>query len=191
MKLKNKTILQYLFILIIFGILTGILLSYYIEPSDHTILKTYFIQLNKNKLLFSQECFQNLIIFLLFLLLSTSVLGPVLISFCLFSKGVQVGYSCILLIQTYAYKGILGIILSLIPRFILDLFVLILITHFTLKIAIQIFYSCISKKNFSLQQRIHPFLNSIITILLMIILTSYIKVTLIQQLSLIFQKLIS
>lgn len=189
---KPKSMIQYLCILLFFGILTGILLSYYIEPDEQSFLKQYFIQLKEtNTSLFQTYCFSSLVTIFIYLILGTSVLGPFLISFMLFSKGVQVGYSSVLFIQSYAYKGFLGILLTLIPQFIIDMIVLIMIASITIQLSIRIFHCCISIKQLNMRVWIHPFLNGILTVLLFIMLTSYIKATFLQQLALLFQRLIS
>ena len=189
---KPKSMIHYLCILLFFGIVTGILLSYYIETDEQSFLKQYFIQLKgQDHSLFQTSCFSYLISFLIYLLLGTSVIGPFLISFLLFSKGVQAGYSSILFIHTYAYKGFLGIILTLIPQFIMDIIVLIMIASITIQLSIRIFHCCISIKQLNIHVWIHPFLNGILTILLFILLSSYIKASLLQQLALLFQRLSS
>ena len=50
-----------------------------------------------------------------------SLIGIPFISFFIFTKGVQIGLSSSLLILTYEWKGILGIILTIIPQILFDL----------------------------------------------------------------------
>ncbi len=54
-------------------------------------------------------------------ILSTSLIGTFLIALALFTKGFQIGLTCMMFIYTYQMKGLLGIILTLLPQMILEI----------------------------------------------------------------------
>ena len=195
MKKKQKInrnappVLQYLLILLLFGILTGILLSYFFNNEDKTLLKEYFMQ--SSEPLFSNICYEALLVFIQYLVCSTTILGPILISFMFFSRAVQMGFTSILFLHTYGIEGILGILCSLLPSFIVDMSWMILLSSLCIQFSIRIFQCSITIKKLQWKVFIQPFFNSILTIIIMIILASYLKATLFQQLTLLFQKVIT
>lgn len=186
---KSKIMNHYLLILLCFGILTGMLLSYYIEGNDQSILKAYFQQPIQPQ--FTNVCFQTFIAFLSLLLCSTTILGPLFISFLIFSKGVQAGFSSLLFMHTYGSKGLLGILLTLIPPFCADIIWIMILGGFCIHFSILLFQCCITIKKIQWKSMIHPFLNTLLSLLLYLIFISYLEVTLFQQLSLLFQEIIT
>ncbi len=118
-------------------------------------------------------------IFLIFsvFFLGLSLLGVPLLSFILFTKGLQVGFSCMLYIEVYALKGIAGIILTLIPFVFFELIAFLLLCAVAYEVSMSIFLTCFIKKNtLSLKSVLNHFLNFILIALALVLVSVLFKI---------------
>lgn len=118
-------------------------------------------------------------IFLIFsvFFLGLSLLGVPLLSFILFTKGLQVGFSCMLYIEVYALKGIAGIILTLIPFVFFELIAFLLLCAVAYEVSMSIFLTCFIKKNtLSLKSVLNHFLNYILIALALVLVSVLFKI---------------
>lgn len=179
-------------ILIICGFFIGLVLSKYINMEDSSQLSSYMSVLidkaNPNMYFNSQFMIGTLMILIL-VLLSTSIAGFLLISFIIFSKGVQIGFSCALFIVTYSYKGILGIIMVFLPQTLLDLIAFYLVSHFCLYQALQLLHATITTSIFPLKTKLNQILNIIFISFILILSSSYFKATIGIELIKLFENL--
>ena len=109
----------------------GIILSNYIDVNDIQNLSAYLttIDSNVNKYdYFISQFFLGILFILFVFLLGTSIAGIPIISFVVFTKGLQIGFSCALFVATYQMKGIVGILLTLLPQVVFDLLATFLIS---------------------------------------------------------------
>ena len=156
--------------------------SYLIELENLNQLDVILLPLNNTYNLYSTFMFQFTIQFLFIiaiLILGTSIFGTILISFILFTKGFQIGLTCMMFIYTYEMKGILGIILTLIPQVILDILPILIIAIFAIESSNHIMYSCMNGCKLKGMNEINKGLNYSLIAILVALITSFLKVTLI------------
>ncbi len=121
---RNKDLLDSLLILIAAGVLTGLFCTSNmtdIQITHYSSMLSSTLVLPKDALQFFLE--QSLYHFLFCLLLffmGFSLFGIPLIQFCVFLKGFQLGFSAYLFVAAYHTKGLLGILLTLVPQIVLD-----------------------------------------------------------------------
>lgn len=199
--MKHKTIINqnrdyhmllFFLILLVCGFAMGIFLSRYIDMSDTNNMNSYLSVLidkaNPNQYFISQFMIGSLMT-LLVVLLGTSLCGFPLISFLIYTKGVQIGFSCVLFVATYSFKGILGIIMVFLPQIILDLISFYLISHFCLFSSMNLVHASISSATINLKQYCNKLLNVVFVCLLLIFVASYFKSTIGIELIKLFENL--
>lgn len=173
--------LMFFIILLVSGFLIGLVLSGYITLEESDILNSYMSILvkegNVNNYFVSQFMIGTLSI-LLVILLGTSLCGVPFISFMIFTKGVQIGFSCALFIITYSFKGILGILIVFIPQIILDVVAFYVVCQYCLHFSMQITTSCLTTTSISLKKKLNKLLNVVLISIVCIFISSYFKATL-------------
>lgn len=179
---KYQNVYLYITILVSFGIIVGILCSNYIEVSDiqslSSILTTLDTSVSKYDY-FISHFFQGILFILFVFLLGTSMIGIPIISFIVFSKGLQVGFSCALFVCTYHLKGVIGIIMTLLPQVIFDLFTTYLISASAIQISLYLLYTTISKEKLDMKKLLNSVLNDIMICFILLLIGSYLQSTLV------------
>ena len=188
---KHKNSINFLLILLIFGMITGVLLSRWISSADVerlSYLLTTVITSVEPQSFFTSQFVTNILFMLAIFFLGFSLAGIPLIGFIVFTKGVQIGFSCVLYVLTYQLKGVLGILLTLIPQILFDLIALFLVSVISTEISYALIQRCFgySRSDFSLIQLINSRLNVLIVSLLLIFFSAWIKSTLVIRLMEIF-----
>lgn len=189
---KHQNPINFLMILLIFGMITGVLLSRWISTSDVEKLSSYLlttvITSVEPQSFFTNQFVTNILFILIVFFLGFSLIGIPLIGFILFTKGVQIGFSCVLYVLTYQLKGVAGIVLTLIPQILFDLVALFLVGVISVEISYALLQKCLnySSEQFSLFKLINNRLNTLIFAILIIFISAWIKSTLVIQLMEIF-----
>ena len=100
----------------------------------------------------------------------------------------QIGFSCVLYVLTYQLKGVLGILLTLIPQILFDLIALFLVSVISAEISYALIQRCLgySRADFSLIQLINSRLNVLIVSSPLVFFSAWIKSTLVIHLMEIF-----
>lgn len=148
-------------------------------------LDVILIPMNDSYDLYSTFIFQfvlQVIYIFIILILATSLLGSVLIAFIIFTKGFQIGLTCMMFIYTYELKGILGIVLTLIPQVFIDMLPIIIISLFSIEMSNRILYTCLNNHRIQLENELNQGLNYFIYSLISALISSFLKVTLIVML---------
>lgn len=193
-KYQNSDYHMLLFFLILLccGIMMGIFLSRYIDMGDTNNMNSYLSVLidkaNPNQYFISQFMIGTLTIILV-VLLGTSLCGFPLISFLIYTKGVQIGFSCVLFIFTYSFKGILGILMVLLPQLILDILSFYFIAHHCLFSSMNLVHTSITTSTIPIKQYCNKLLNVVILCFLLVVVSSYFKSTIGIELIKLFENL--
>lgn len=185
MKQNYKNQMIFILILLIGGILVGIFGSKLLDMEILNQLDVILIPMNDSYDLYSTFIFQfslQILYIFIVLILGTSLLGTILISFLLFTKGFQIGLTCMMFIYTYEMKGILGIILTLIPQVIFDMLPIIIIALFSIEMSNRILYTSMNAHKLKLSNELNQGLNYLIYSILTALISSFLKVTLIVML---------
>lgn len=179
-------------ILLVFGFAMGLFLSKYIDIADKDSLNTYMSVLidtaNPNDFFLSQFMIGTLSIVLV-VLLGTSLCGFPLISFLIYTKGVQIGFSCALFVLSYSYKGILGIMMVFLPQTFLDIVAFYVTTHFCLYFSMNLVHATITSATIPLKSKLNKLLNLLFVSFFLIFVSSYFKSTLGIELIRLFENL--
>jgi len=150
----NKKVILFLIILIMIGIIVGSMFTLILNSSDKSLVVEYiksFIQnIDKNKLLFSETLINTLIINMIYILfiwvLGLSVIGLPIIILINFWKSFVLGFSISSFIITYGIKGCLLSFFYLFPHLIINLFFIIILSMYSIRVTIKLFNSIIKKK---------------------------------------------
>lgn len=177
---KYKNVYLFILILVASGFLMGIFLSNYIDMSDTDHLSSYLTTVNEGVdqyAYFVNQFFLGILFVLFVFLLGTSIIGIPIVSFIAFTKGLQIGFSCALFVYTYQLKGIVGIILTLLPQVVFDLLATFLISASAIQLSMYIIYSCTNREKLDFKKLCNSVLNDVFISFILILIASYIKST--------------
>ena len=177
---SKHSLFIFISVLLICGFILGLFLSKYIEIKDTNNMNYYLsilIDETNPKSYFTTQFMIGSITILSIALLGTSIIGIPFIAFLIFTKGLQVGYSCALFLLTYSYKGIIGILIVFLPQITIDLITFYFISHFSLLFSINLIYGCTNKKCIPIKTRLNKMLNVLLLTIILIIVSSYFKST--------------
>lgn len=178
---------QMLFIILLLGggLLCGVLSAWIIPNETLSQLDSILIPMNES---FNQYNtflvhFVMQVLFILILaFIGTSFMGTFSIAIILFVKGLQVGVTSMMFLYTYQFKGILGIIMTLLPNVILDILPILVMSIFVLKLSSRVLFVCMNPKSLDFREELNKGLNYLIASLLLALVFSYLKASLIIQL---------
>lgn len=182
---KYHNVYLFISILITCGFLMGIMLSKIIDVNDVKSLTGYLTTMDSaagTYELFVSQFFNGIMFIIFVFLLGTSLAGIPIISLIVFSKGMQIGFSCALFVYSYHLKGIAGIILTLFPQVLMDLFATYLICASAIQLSMYIIYSTTNRHRLNFKQLFNSILNDIFICFIIVLAGSYLKSTLVIQL---------
>lgn len=182
---KYQNVYMFIAILIVSGFCTGIVLSQYIDGSDIQSLSSYFTTIDQTQNTygaFVNQFFSGILFILLVFLLGTSIIGIPLIAFIIFTKGLQIGFSCALFIASFHLKGIAGIFLTLAPQVILDLLASCLISASAIQLSMYLIYSSSNRDRLNFKTLANSVLNDLCICFVITLIAAYVKSTLVVEL---------
>lgn len=185
MKQNYKNQMIFIITLLIGGILIGIFGSKLLDIQILNQLDVILIPMNDSYDLYSTFIFQfafQIIFIVIILILGSSIIGSILIAFIIFTKGFQIGLTCMMFIYTYELKGILGILLTLIPQVLLDMIPIVIISLFSIEMSNHILYTSLNHYKINLMNECNQGLNYLISAIITALISSFLKVTLIVML---------
>ena len=185
----HRDLMDSLLILILSGLITGLYCTSHLDLNSvtsysHALVSALVIPDNPGQY-FIQQSLIHLILCLVIFSLGLSLIGIPLIQFCVFLKGFQIGFSSALFLYTYQLKGILGIVLTLVPQMIFDLAAICLVSGSAIEMSSQLLFMIInhsSKVKFSelFNEKLNQFLFSSLLVLISSTLKSTIGLKLIE-----------
>ncbi len=182
MKKIRQNHLIFILIILFGGIIVGMSGSSFLELDMLNQLDLILLPMNESfdiyKVFISQFTLHILYITVI-TILSTSLIGTFLIALALFTKGFQIGLTCMMFIYTYQMKGLLGIILTLLPQMILEMIPIVLISIFAIQCSNHVLYTCLNTNKFKLTSELNQGLNYLIITIISALASSYLKATLI------------
>ena len=185
MKKKESFSLTFIYLLMIAGFLCGLIISRIVDLSSVTALDSLLTTVNKNSDTYAYFVSQFVIgiIFILFIFfLGTSVIGIPAIAFVLFTRGVQIGFSCVLFVATYQLKGILGILLALLPQVLLDIAAIVIVAVFSIECSTHLLYCTLNPMKMNAKDYVNRGLTHLLLAFVFVLIGSYLKSTLILKL---------
>ncbi len=177
---KYSRAFEFTFILLIVGIFVGCLLSKWIDATDIESLSSSFLAtvLESSDISFAirSQCVSNCLFLLMIFAFGFSLWGIFATAFIIFSKGVQVGFSCMLYLATYNIKGIVGILCTLIPQILLDTIAMILVAVVSIEVSWNLLRcACLKDTRVKLLDIMNKKLNTLLLSLIILIISSWIK----------------
>lgn len=176
MKLSNTT--YFIITILLCGFIFGIYLSNYIQGNDlvnlNNSISTIATGTNQFEYLKS-ELVLGICLIIIIVLFATSFICTPLIGGIIFIKGVQIGYTCMLYLFTYQFKGIIGIILTLLPQIILDIAVIYIISTIGIKLSLDVFKSVFYDIKVNIKYQINELVNKIFICFILTIASALIK----------------
>ncbi len=179
---KYRHVYVYISILMAVGFCVGIVASKFINIQDIDALSTYLTSVDGSMEkydYFISQFFMGIVFVIVVFVLGTSIMGIPFISFVVFSKGLQIGFSSALFICTYHMKGIVGILLTLFPQVLFDVLTTYLISASAIQLSMYIVYSCSSREQLSFKKLLNSVLNDILICFIFVFISSYLKSTLV------------
>lgn len=181
-KLKTKKVFIIIFIVTLLAFIIGILLVS-IESKDNkelitTSLTTFFNNIKENKLnaqtLLYKSITNNLIINIIVWLLGISIIGLPIVLIILGFKSLTIGFTISSILYTYKLNGLIKVIIYIIPN-IINLFVLFVLTYYSINFSLMLFNYLFRKKEYNKKLIVNRYLKLLILSLLISILTSVIE----------------
>lgn len=179
---KYRHVYLFIGILLIAGFAAGLYFSKTIDINDMKEFTSYMNSMSDASTSFSGQFLSGILFILFVFFLGTSIIGIPVISFIVFTKGMQIGFSCALFVYTYQLKGIAGIILTLFPQVVVDCLATFLISASAIQLSMYLIISCSNREKLDFRKLFDSILNDLIICFLMVIVEAYIKADLIIQL---------
>lgn len=182
---KYQNVYIFIAILVVSGFFMGIFLSQYIDASDSQSLSGFLTTVDQSVdtyASFVNQFFVGIIFILFVFLLGTSIIGIPFISFIVFTKGLQIGFSCALFVCTYQLKGVLGIFLTLLPQVLFDLGSTFLIAACALQLSMYLIYSTSNRERLDFKKLANSVLNDLCICFIIVLLSAYVKSTVVIEL---------
>lgn len=169
----------YLLILFCGGILCGTLLINYFSSDEIVNLNSYLVSIPNDienmRNYFTQQVFINSLIITLLMICGYSLFAIPLISFIIFTKGLQIGFSCCVYLSVYDVRGIIAIIILLIPQVVFELLAYLVIGICSVETSIVVLKSVNSSSMISLTSLMRSSLNYLLFTFILIVISFFIK----------------
>lgn len=182
--------LSFLLILFCSGLLCGVLLLNYFNELEISKLSIYLTTLPSadvdKQSFFASQVFINSLFLIAISFLGFALFAIPIIAFIMFTKGVQIGFSCAMYYYIYELNGIVSIVITLIPQVILDLIAFAIVASVAIETSILLIYSTLKKENFHYSVIINKVLTDLLIGLILILLSNFIKSTILIQTATLF-----
>ncbi len=181
--ITKKNLLLFIVVLLVSGFITGIIFYLSMKNADQLTANSNIVSYFNNDIVnkdiwfnLKHALFNNLFYVILSFLLGISLLGVIVILFLLFMKGFTTGFTITTILSKYSFKGILGIILYLLPDKLLTLFLFIFMSYFSVMFSYNLFCFLFLKKELELHSLLKSYANKLIIGLILGIVVSILEV---------------
>lgn len=180
----NKNMLIFLSIIGIIGIIIGTILNIALNQDDSKLvsefLNNFIYNIQNNNLDYKGSFFNSLISNLGYIafiwLLGISVIGLPITLFIFFTKTFVLGFSVSSIIANYKLKGCLLALSYIFPHMIINIFIYIVLTMYSLSLSLKIFQTIIKKQTLDFKFIMHKYLKILLISIIIIVITSAIEV---------------
>ncbi len=156
---EQKRMYLVIITIMLVGLILGIIFSFIISKSDHTLVKdslnTFFKDVNQQHLNYTSALLNSVIgnttFIILIWLLGISIIGIPIIGICLFFKGFIFGFSFSSIIYTYKLPGVLKAIAYSFPHHIIALLLAIFLGFYAIFFSKKLFHYLFLKKDINLK----------------------------------------
>lgn len=153
---SRKTIVLVIFIVFILGLLFGSLYITILDNDNKRIIldsvKNYFnsyeyTNFSSRLEIFKNSFTKNLSYFIIMWLLGLSIIGVPIIIIMIFVKSFITGFSIASIFACYKFKGLLGILIYILPSNVIILILSIFLAIYSVNLSIKLGINAITKKN--------------------------------------------
>ena len=177
---KNK-LLMFLIIILILTLIAGTLYLSILSSENKELvtnsITTFFTSLNTKldtKNILFKTLSNNLLTISLVWLLGFSIIGIPLVLLILIFKSFTTFFTFVSIIYTYKYIGIIKALIYIIP-YLLNLFMLFILTYYSLSFSIMLFNYLFKKKDYNRSLIIKRYLKLLIISILFMVVTAVIE----------------
>ena len=177
---KNKLLMSLIIILILTLIAGTLYLSILSSENKELVtnsITTFFTSLNTKldtKNILFKTLSNNLLTISLVWLLGFSIIGIPLVLLILIFKSFTTFFTFVSIIYTYKYIGIIKALIYIIP-YLLNLFILFILTYYSLSFSIMLFNYLFKKKDYNRSLIIKRYLKLLIISILFMVVTAVIE----------------
>lgn len=180
----NKNMLIFLSIIGIIGIIIGTILNIALNSDDSKLVSEFldnFIYNIQNNNLDYKGSFLNSLIsnlgYIAFIwLLGISVIGLPITIFIFFTKTFVLGFSISSIIANYKLKGCLLALSYVFPHMIINIFIYIILTMYSISLSLKIFQTIVKKQTLDFKFIMNKYLKILLISIIIIVITSAIEV---------------
>ena len=154
----NKKVFVFLFGITVIGVIFGSCLPLFLNSQDKTLvgeyLSDFITQINSgynSLLLFKNGFFNNFIFSFLIWILGISIIGFFVILFLYFFKCFIFGFSISSIIINYGFKGILFAFSYLFPHQIINIFIYMFLTCYSISFSVRFILFLVKKYDFNIR----------------------------------------
>ena len=176
----NKNLFVFLFVLVAIGIFSGALFSVILSNDDKKMvsdyLSTFLNNLSRNDFKLDVSFFNNTIFNLGFALivwvLGISIVGVLFVLPFLFIKAFILGFSVGSILVNFKFKGIVLSLLYVVPHQVVNLFIYILISAYSIMISYRMIKCMKNKKSFDFKLFMNKYTFILLFCLIILFITS-------------------
>ena len=153
----NKKIMVFLFCFFIISVIFGSLLPLFLSESDKILVTNYLsdfvgnIENYNGVSLFLNGLYSNLGLCIFIFILGISVVGVFFVLILFFLKGFILGFSLTSIIVNYGFKGILFGFVYLFPHQIINMFLLSVLTCYSVSFSFKFILFLLKKYDFNIR----------------------------------------
>lgn len=180
----NKNMLIFLSIIGIIGIIIGTILNIALNSEDSKLvsdfLNDFIYNIQNNTLNYKDSYINSLLSNLLYVifiwLLGISVIGLPITLFIFFTKTFVIGFSIASIIANYKLKGCLLALSYIFPHMIINIFVYIILTMYSLSLSLKMLQTIVKKQTLDFKFIMHKYLKILLISIIAIIITAALEV---------------
>lgn len=180
----NKNMLIFLSIIGIIGIIIGTILNIALNSEDSKLVSNFlndFIYNIQNNTLnyknsFINSLLSNLLYIIFIWLLGISIIGIPITLFIFFTKTFVIGFSIASIIANYKLKGCLLALSYIFPHMIINIFVYIILTMYSLSLSLKMLQTIVKKQALDFKFIMNKYLKILLISIIVIIITSALEV---------------
>lgn len=157
-KLNNKNLFIFLISFSIITVIIGFIFYFLISSQDkesvnQVVMNNFKIKESYNYLkLLKESVFQNIYNISLIWILGLSIIGIIAVIFIYFCEMFSIGFTMASIISTYKAKGIVGILVYLVPSKLIYVIILFLLSYFSIRISYKIIKLLFSKDEIKIKK---------------------------------------
>lgn len=180
----NKSMLIFLIIIGIIGIIIGSILNVALNETDRNLVSEYLnnfiVDVKSNNLNYNASLINCLLSncgYIIFIwLLGISIIGIPIILFLLFCKTFVLGFSISSIIANFKLKGCLLSLAYVFPHMVINLIIILFLTIYSLSLSLKLFMVIIKKQNLDFKNIMNKYLKILIICIITTIITALIEV---------------